>query len=468
MRKLLFPIALFAILLTACTPKTTEPVVQPKPEEPVQPSVPKECAKFADLSVRDKDIAETNFVLYRDFLKIKDWPQAFDYWQKAYAMAPAATGERPTMYTDGILFYEHFISESKDTAKYLPEIEKLYAAMEKCFGQGGYIQGLRAFDYYYKYPNKPREEVYALFKASFDADYPKVRDFIINPFTAVLVDLYFKEKIPMMEAQQYAAKIKEVVAAGMANCKDKECERWRIIDGYAPVLLENFETVENFYDCDYYSDKYYSQFEENPTNCDVIREVYGQMRWGRCSEANERFKKVVAAGNTNCVVVGPLQKAYQALQDARYREAVKLFLEASETEKDKNKKGEILLLVSKIYYGHYKDFPNARRYALQAADVRPNWGEPFILIGRLYASSGPLCGPGQGWDSQIVTWPAIDMWNRAKRVDPGVAAEANKWINRYSQYMPTREDVFLRNLTPGSSFKIGCWIQETTTIRTAD
>jgi hypothetical protein len=60
------------------------------------------------------------------------------------------------------------------------------------------------------------------------------------------------------------------------------------------------------------------------------------------------------------------------------------------------------------------------------------------------------------------------MWNRAKSVDPASTAEANRWINRYAQYMPTREDVFLRNLKTGDRFYIGCWIQEYTTIRTSD
>jgi len=469
MKRLIFCSSLAVLFaLGSCTTKTTEPVTQQPTTEDPKPTAPKPCPSFNDLSARDKEIAETNYVLYKDFVKAKDWDQAFEYWKVVYDLAPAGTGAQPTVYTDGVRFYEHYISETKDTAKYMPEIMKLYDAMQKCFGDGGYIQGLKAFDFYYKYPDVPREQVYALFKESFDADYPAVRDFIINPFTAVLVDLYFKEKVPMAEAQMYAAKIKEVVAKGMTNCKGKDCERWRTIDGYAPVLLENFETVENFYDCDYYANKYYPQFEESPTNCDVIREVYSVMRWGRCSDMDARFKAVVAAGNANCVEAGPLQKAYQALRDARYREAISLFQSAADAETDKTKKGEIVLLISKVYYSHLKDYSNARRFALQAADIRPNWGEPFILIGRLYASSGPLCGPGQGWDSQIVVWPALDMWNRAKRVDPSSAAEANKWINRYSQYMPTREDIFLRNLSAGSSFRVGCWIQETTTIRTSD
>ena len=91
-----------------------------------------------------------------------------------------------------------------------------------------------------------------------------------------------------------------------------------------------------------------------------------------------------------------------------------------------------------------------------------------MLIGKLYASSGPLCGPGTGWDSQVVTWVAIDKFTEAKRRDPSVADEANKWIGRYSKYMPTKEDVFFRQLTAGQSYYVPCWIKETTTIRTSD
>ena len=100
--------------------------------------------------------------------------------------------------------------------------------------------------------------------------------------------------------------------------------------------------------------------------------------------------------------------------------------------------------------------------------MKSGWGEPYLLIGKLYASSGPLCGPGRGWDSQIVTWPAIDKWEYAKSIDPASAKEANSLIARYKQYMPNKEDVFFRTLNVGQSFYVGCWIKETTKIRTSD
>ena len=114
-----------------------------------------------------------------------------------------------------------------------------------------------------------------------------------------------------------------------------------------------------------------------------------------------------------------------------------------------------------------KNFSKARNWARQSAQYDSSNGEPYILIGKLYASSGPLCGPGRGWDSQIVTWPAIDKWRQAKRIDASVAEEANRLIARYRLYMPSKEDIHQRILEEGSSFRVRCWIQETTTIRAA-
>ena len=103
---------------------------------------------------------------------------------------------------------------------------------------------------------------------------------------------------------------------------------------------------------------------------------------------------------------------------------------------------------------------------MDAAEIRSNWGEPYMLVGRLYASSGPLCGPGTGWDSQVVVWLALDMWNKAKSIDSSVSAEANRFINQYRQYMPTQEDIFLRpGIKEGDNYYIGCWIQRNTKVR---
>jgi tetratricopeptide (TPR) repeat protein len=242
-----------------------------------------------------------------------------------------------------------------------------------------------------------------------------------------------------------------------------------VIEEYLPLKMEAFETVKGFYDCSYFMDKYYPRFLEAPDDCEVIREVYSRLKFAGCSDAEPKFAELIQKGNEKCAPEkGPAEVAYLCLRDADYSCAIDGFLKASREVEDAKKKAELILLAAKVYYVHLKNFSRARQLALEAATIRPNWGEPYLIIGRMYASSGPLCGPGRGWESQVVVWVAIDAWMKAKNTDPAFAAEANKMINQYARFMPNKEDVFIRGLKSGEKFFVGCWIQESTLIRTVD
>lgn len=463
---------LLIVGLAACTPKTTEPISTPTPPKPTTPApeAPKlsPCPNFSDAPSQDD--AETNYVLYRDFLKAQDYEQSYSYWKKVYQVSPAADGQRNTVFSDGIFFYEHFLHQTQDSA-YVDSIFMLYDHLEECYPEGGYVNGRKAFDYYYKYDHlKSKKEIFELFKKSIDADDLKTNDFVINPFTALLTDLYESKEVPYEEARYYDEKIRAIIAYGLDKCKGVYCERWKIVEEYAPLRLQYFETVKDFYNCDYYVDKYYPKFEANPDSCDVVREVLSRLAWGGCTEGNTAYEAVKAVASTTCRQAGTglAAQAYACLESGDYNCAIDKLKQAAEEETEVERKSALLMLTAKIYYVHKRNYPRARQYALQAADIRKNWGDPYILIGRMYASSGPLCGPGRGWDSQIVVWPAIDMWNKARSVDPSVAAEARRWINQYSQYMPKKEDIFIRNLNAGDNHFVPCWIQRNTKIRTAD
>lgn len=470
-----FAAALILASVIACSPKTTAPVVQeevkPVPATPLQDTTLSPCAKFSDAP--NKEDAETNYVLYRDFLKAGDWNQAFDYWKKVFAVAPAADGKRNTIFADGVRFYEHFMAQTQDSLQkeqYIDRIFQLYSGIDSCYHEGGYANGRKGFDLFYKYPHRAtKEETFQTLLTSAQKDNGMMRDFIINPFTALLVELHEAQKISDADAKKYEQMIRASLAKGLSECKGKDCDRWKIVEEYAPLRLEYFETVKNFYDCAYYKAKYYKEFEAAPNDCDVIRNVYSYLRWAGCADDDTQVVAVVRKGNELCVERerGPAAVAYECLRNADYRCAIDGLNKAAAETNDPVQKSAYLLTVGKIYYAHLKNFPKARQSFQQAADARSNWGEPYIWIGRLYASSGPLCGPGRGWDSQIVVWPAIDMWNKAKRIDPSTASEANKFIGQYEQYMPDRAEVFSRLLKEGDSFFVGCWIQERTTVRAA-
>lgn len=454
------------LLIGACTPKTPEAASETDTSETPLPDMEANpCPTFDDAPNPDR--ALENFVLYRDFKKTEEYKIAFDYWKKVYKNAPAADGKRATVFTDGVFFYEHFMEEEptkKD--EYLKKIFELYDKMEECYPEGGYAQGLKAFDYFFKYPDRATKmEQYELFKKSIELDDGEPRFFILNPFTSLLVDLTLEEKIPVEEAKKYQLIISGAIEKGLAECEQNgDCESWKIIAEYAPARLEALEAIKDFYDCDYYMAKYYPAFQESPTDCETINTVYSRLRFGGCDPNSVQLQAINDAYENNCKAETK-PSCNQLLREGKYREAIDCLEETIPTLSNNEDKATYKLIIAKIYYAHLKNFSRARQYAREAASLRSGWGEPYILIGTLYASSGPLCGPGRGWDSQRVVWPAIDMWEKARSIDPSVRSEATKLINQYSQYMPELGEIFQRSLQEGQSYLVPCWIQETTTIR---
>ena len=471
-----FPFILF-YLLVSCSPKVIDvkPVEETEEESDViEPKGP--CMTLDELPPAEKDMAETAFVLYKDFLKTKKYDTALAYWKQAYTMAPGSNGKVKNHFEDGASIYKYYFENTKDTLlkkMYVDTIMMIYDKKKECFGDEGYINGLKGFDYYYNFYGFTDETtIYELLKSNLDIKGKKADYFVINPFTKLLFDRIVEGKISMTEGRKYADLIFKSIENGLATCKGRTCEAWEIVNEYAPARLEGLEGLDGFYLCDYYAEKYYAMFKMYPDSCDIINLVYARMLRGECPANDKRLIEVKQAKTTKCYIPPPpVSCAAQGNEDysqGKYTSAVDNFLKCVDLTSDTEQKAKYLLLISKIYYRDLRNFPKSRKYALDAAALKSGWGEPYLLIGNLYASSGPLCGTGRGWESQVVTWTAIDMWTKAKNVDPKSANEANALINRYRQYMPTREDIFFRNISAGSSYYVPCWIQESTIVRTSD
>ena len=476
-------VVLALFFLGGCSPKVVpgETAVSSfESQEQEQPKAPEGCQTFATTPLGDE--ATDQYVLYRDQMAIGDIDAAFPMWRFVYQHAPDADGLRNTVYTDGVKMYTHlFQQEESDEIrrKYLDTVMAIYDASLSCYGKTvkdrALVSGMKAFDGYYTFgENIPQAETYRLFTEAFDSLGAEAPAFLFNPFTALMVERYLAGEIGVEEARRWAEYLPTLIAARKKELTGSQWtgEGWDIVEGYVPSRLEALEGDEGFYSCRYFQDKYLEEYRANPDDCEVMKLVYGRLRWGNCDpEAPvlmEIWQKMI---DMECIEIEQGKSASsegrQCLQEGRYSCAVEKFEIAANETDDPDKKAQYFQLIAKIYYSGLKRYSPARSFAYKAAEYRPDWGEPWLLIGKLYASSGPLCGPGRGWDSQIVTWPAIDKWKYARSIDPDARQEANKLITYYEQFMPTREDIFQRTLKEGDSFRVGCWIQESTTVRAA-
>ena len=471
----LLPVIIF---LSSCSPSVSEPILVEQPSqvaEPTEAISKTSCTTLNDLDPTLRSNTEDAYVLYRDQIRFKNWTRAKELWKQAYYTAPGANGRVTYQYDDGIKIYDYFFNQASDSlirAGIVDTILNIYDKRMECFEDDGTILARKAYNSYYSYRQFVSDnDIFVGFNQVFAKKGKKADYFIINPYSRMLYDKVLDGSIETEVADNIAYDIFDAIEYGLASCEGEYCNAWDVINEYSPNLLSGLEGIRGFYNCEYFIKRYYNQYLQDSTDCDNITEVYLKLVWANCDPEDLRVKQLKKAKERECYVAppppGPLKLAYQALNEGKFLESIEHYEEYISETDDPIKKAEKQLLISKIYYAHIRNFSAARSYALKAAKNNPNWGEPYILIGKLYASSGPLCGPGRGWDSQIVTWPAIDQFEKAKRVDPSVASEANKWINRYSKYMPSVEDIFQRQLKEGSSFRVGCWIQETTTVRAA-
>ena len=105
----------------------------------------------------------------------------------------------------------------------------------------------------------------------------------------------------------------------------------------------------------------------------------------------------------------------------------------------------------------------ARTLALEAINLKPEWGEPYILIGDVYAGSKD-CFTDE-FEKATIYWVAVDQFSKAKSVDADVVEKANERISTYKKYFPDIETIFFYSLKEGDNYKVGCWINETTKVR---
>lgn len=397
--------------------------------------------------------------IYKEFYKQNNYADAYTHWMYVFKNAP---GARKFTYVDGPKIIEDKISKTKDAAKKEKLIDTLFMIYDqriKCFGEEGYVLGRKGYDMV-KYRSSDVTAIYNTFKKSVELAGNESEYFVLEYYFKYVVKAYEKKMIDKKQVLKEYEKVNEIVDYNISS-KSKYANKYE--DAQLKVASEFIDAkiVEN---CEQAKSLFEENYKTNPEDAKVWKQIYDVMRSIGCLD-DDLFIEVAEKLFTKSPeprLAAFLGKA--KLSKKQTNDAINYYKKAVELENDNDKKAEYTVSLAEAYQ-IANDYSSARSYAYKAAEMRPKWGEPYVLIGNLYASSGPLCGPGTGFQSQVVTWVAIDMYQKAKSIDPGVTESVNKKINNYAQYMPTKEDIFFQNLKEGDSFKVECWIQQSTTVR---
>lgn len=267
--------------------------------------------------------------------------------------------------------------------------------------------------------------------------------------------------------------LQEFVGAGK---KDQALSIMKQAEQYASESLQSFfnEQRNKLFDSPEEQMAFLERrLKEQPKNeklLNQLRNLYKEQdMMQKASEISDRLYKVKPNFDNTMAM------ANDAISNANYDMAIKYLKEAMNKASTDKQKAEIALKLSEAYLNK-GSLETARKYARQAADLNPEWGEPYVKMADIYAEAVNQCTNNRKLDEKdkAVYWLVLDMLDKAKQVDPTVASQVDRKYQAYKPVTPTTEEKFFWSppLKKGDSFKIDSslrkcygWINETTTVR---
>ena len=144
----------------------------------------------------------------------------------------------------------------------------------------------------------------------------------------------------------------------------------------------------------------------------------------------------------------------------RYEQALELSDATEDPAKKSDQKRDIYYAMATMANNKGQS-ASARNYAKKALQYESGHAPSLYLIGLVYAAAAKY----DSVDAKAPLWVAVDYFNRAAGGDGQAASAARQAAGRYRAYFPTREDLFFLDIQEGQSYKVGGWINETTTVR---
>lgn len=417
------------------------------------------CSRYVD---GDSTKTTAPYSIYREFFKKNLYAEALPFWRIIFEKAPAFRAQ--TM-MDGEVMFSSLIQNTPDKALKEAYVDTLFLIYDKrieCHGFADFVTGKKAVDLLkyrsdYKGARVLLEKSLAL---SGNNAYP----WVIQTYYKLLINQIGNDGITADLAINKYDELSKILDLNIAKPDNKQLQAYKDVKASLDDLFtQNFADKSDPADCAKLVEIYKKKYLENPNDPEVVKTVYTKTRGCADSLFNIELLEKLNRLSPSYSYAVRLGNIY--MKQNKMDSAFVLYDNALKAETDSVKIADLYFIMANIKY-EKNDFPASRDLAKNALRYNPNMGRAYLLIGVLYAASGKLCGPGTGFQSQIVLWPAFDYFNMAiQHGQEEVITEAEKLISTYTEFLPTKADLLKKKLSVGSSYTIECWIQEQTTVK---
>ena len=403
------------------------------------------------------DNCKMNLSLYVEFYRQKNYDDAYSPWSSVFRECPKAS---KNTYIHGVVIVGNKINKEKDLKLqklYIDTLFMIYDNRITHFGEEGKVIGMKAIQYNKFFP-KDIDKAYEIAKKSVELEGENSDAAVVYLYMQMAFDMLKAQKIKEDEVFNVYNICSDIMATLLKN--NPEDEKLPTVQNNLDVLLINSGIAT----CEKIASIFEPRYKNNSNDLSLVKAIVKLLDKQGCND-----HKLYALTSEKLFELEPSSLAAYSLakyfvKAGSYSKAAEYYKKAvdyPDENPDKAKYYYELAVVTGTKLGQYSA---GRNYALKAIELKKEWGDPYILIGSIYAICSKECG-ADNFEQSTVFWASVDKFITAKSVDPSCADEANKLINTYSQYFPSKEEIFFRNLQDGQSYTVGCWINETTKIR---
>lgn len=435
-----------------------------------------------------------NYNIFGSLANAKQYAEAYEPWSFVYNTCPA--------YNKNLYIYGPRVIDAKmEAATDEAEKEALYNQLMEMYdkrleyfpGNEAYVKAAKALDMFKNHPEN-RMDIFNTFEESLAIDESEMTAAHVNAYFITAVRLYQEDQLGLAQVFEIYNKIGESIASNTDKLNQEIAELMLKNDSLGldqresrtlrrdTLLLENFIKVRSNVEvslrpilssCDkiaiVYND---STFEQNKDNevwiRRAVRTLGAEYRNDSgdvvsCRDNPLYFKMTEALYRMNPSTEAARNMGRLALSRKEYSKAIQYFNEAVEGELDPTVRADDYL---KLAFAQQKlgRLADAKTSCIRSAQLDDSNGEAYLQLSTIYASAAGQCG-ANAFEKNAVYWAAIDRAEQAMRANPSIRNRANTAIASYKRGVPDKTVSFQLNHSEGERYTIGCWINETVTVR---
>ncbi len=403
-----------------------------------------------------------NLSLYREYARQDDYVSAYPFWKIVFDECPRSS---KNIYIDGVKIYRYFIDETDNTKRgsdLTDTLMLIYDRRLKYYNEIANVRGRQGVDLLRYRRNEDIQyikQAYDYLEESIEAGGNNSSNPVLATFVSASITLYQNEEIDENRViEDY------ITAFNIIQNKMKIRPKNARLKSLMTSIDNNFIN-EGPAQCSTLERYFSVELKDKPENAGFLRMLTSLLQKRDCSDSELFFDASKKLHTMEPSAQSAVNIASMAFNNGLFSEAADYYTQALQLETDSTKKAEWYYGMAACYRERGRK-SEARSYALQSIKLNPDWGEPYLLIGQLYADSKSDCNSLSL--PNAVFWAAVDKFDKARQADPSIEAKANKLILTYSNYFPNKEEAFFQDVYPGNTYTVGCWINEKTLARFND